>query len=151
FALAEAMPDSPVLQANPDWTSSSTYGYFGALSLCLSNKATREWVIQQAIQIVDNYNVDYLLQDGQNMVKKCVKTTHSHDHRDSNYANAVDGIDYVLEEVQRQRPSVMWENCENGGNMMTFAMVQHYVTSITNDASGALGSRQAVWGATYPF
>src|SRR5262249_21619236 len=24
-------------------------------------------------------------------------------------------------------------------------------TSITNDANGALGSRQAVWGATYPF
>jgi hypothetical protein len=34
---------------------------------------------------------------------------------------------------------------------MTFNMVQNYVTSIVNDASGALGSRQAVFGATYPF
>ena len=35
--------------------------------------------------------------------------------------------------------------------MMTFNMVQNYVTSITNDASGSLASRQAVYGATYPF
>src|SRR5262249_41514409 len=39
----------------------------------------------------------------------------------------------------------------DGGNMMTFAMIQRYVTSITNDASGALGARQGVYGATYPF
>jgi alpha-galactosidase len=35
--------------------------------------------------------------------------------------------------------------------MMTFNMVKSYVTSITNDASGSLASRQAVYGATYPF
>jgi hypothetical protein len=34
---------------------------------------------------------------------------------------------------------------------MTFQMVQNYVTSIVNDASGALGARQAVYGATFPF
>jgi alpha-galactosidase len=85
------------------------------------------------------------------MVKKCTKTTHTHDSRDSNYANSVDGIDAVVSQIRAQRPNVMWENCENGGNMMTFSMVQRYVTSITNDASGALGARQGVYGATYPF
>jgi hypothetical protein len=35
--------------------------------------------------------------------------------------------------------------------MMTFNMVKSYVTSITNDASGSLPSRTAVYGATYPF
>ena len=85
------------------------------------------------------------------MVKRCTKTSHTHDAGDSNYANAVDGVNWVVAEIQRQRPNVLWENCENGGNMMTFNMVKSYVTSITNDASGALASRQAVWGATYPF
>ncbi len=151
FALAEAMATAPVLQQNPDWTSSESYNYHGALSLCLSNQATRDWLIQQAIQMIDNYNVDWILQDGQNMVKKCTKTTHTHNPRDSNYSNAVDGINYVVSEIQRQRPNVLWENCEDGGSMMTFNMVQSYVTSIANDASGALGSRQGVYGATYPF
>jgi alpha-galactosidase len=91
------------------------------------------------------------LQDGENMVKQCDRKNHTHDPLDSNYSNAVDGIDRVIAEVQRQRPAVIWENCENGGNMMTFQMVQQYTTSITDDASGPLGSRQGVWGATYPF
>lgn len=151
FALASVAPDAPVLAAHPDWTSTEADQYFGALSLCLSNRPTRDWVIQQAIQMIDDYNVDYILQDGQNLVKMCIKKSHTHDYRDSNYSNAVDGINAVIAEIQRQRPRVIWENCENGGNMMTFNMVQNYVTSITNDASGALASRKGVWGATYPF
>jgi hypothetical protein len=151
FALTDADPNSPVLQANPDWTSTVSDGYFGAVSLCLANQDTQNWVIQQALHIIDDYQVDWILQDGENMVKQCTKTTHTHDPNDSNYANSVQGIDAVLSAVQAARPNVYWENCEDGGNMMTFNMVQHYVTSITNDASGAAGSSQAVYGATYPF
>jgi hypothetical protein len=151
FALAEADPASPVLQANPDWTSSVSDGYFGASSLCLSNQDTQAWVIQQALHIIDDYQVDWILQDGENMVKVCTKTTHTHDPNDSNYANSVQGINAVVSAIQAARPNVYWENCEDGGNMMTFNMVKSYVTSITNDASGSMQSRQAVYGATYPF
>jgi alpha-galactosidase len=145
------MADSPVLLEHPDWATSESPSYFNALSLCLSHQPVRDWVIQQALAVIDNYHVDYLLQDGQNTVKKCLKKNHTHDWRDSNYSNSVEGLDYVIERVQQLRPYVLWENCEDGGNMMTFNMVRHYVTSITNDASGARDSRQAVWGATYPF
>ena len=151
FALTEADPSSPVLQANPDWTSSESDDYFGASSLCLSNQPTRDWLIQEGIRIIDWYHVDRILQDGQNMVKQCTKTTHTHDPNDSNYANAVDGLNAVVSAIRAARPNVYWENCENGGNMMTFNMVKSYVTSITNDASGSLASRRAVYGATYPF
>ena len=151
FALTEADPASPILEANPDWTSTESDGYFGASSLCLSNQPTRDWLIQEGIRIIDQYNVDWILQDGQNMVKQCTKTTHTHDPGDSNYANAVEGLNAVVSAIQAARPNVYWENCEDGGSMMTFNMVKSYVTSITNDASGSLASRRAVYGATYPF
>ncbi|MEO8367988.1 MAG: alpha-galactosidase [Candidatus Solibacter sp.] len=151
FALAEADPASPVLKDNPDWTATDESNYFGARALCLSNKPTQEWLIQEAIRMIDEYHVDWILQDGQNMVKQCTKSTHTHDPADSNYANSVEGINAVVAAIQQARPNVLWENCENGGNMMTFNMVKSYVTSITNDASGALASRKAVYGATYPF
>jgi len=151
FALAEAAPDSPVLQDNPDWTATDDSNYFGAASLCLSNKPTQDWLVQEGIRMIDEYHVDWILQDGQNMVKQCTKSTHTHDPNDSNYANSVQGINAVVGAIQQARPNVYWENCENGGNMMTFNMVKSYVTSITNDASGSLPARQAVYGATYPF
>jgi alpha-galactosidase len=151
FAFAEADQNSAVIQENPDWTSSESDNYYGGLSLCLSNAPARDWIVNQAVTMIDNYGVDWILQDGENMVKRCTKTTHTHDSGDSNYSNAVDGVNSVIAAVQALRPNVMWENSENGGNMMTFNMVNFYVTSITNDASGALASRQAAYGATYPF
>lgn len=151
FALAEAAPDAPVLLNNPDWTSSETYHYHGANSLCLSNRPARDWIVQQAIQMIDDYGVDWILQDGENMVKQCNKTTHTHDPKDSNYSNSVEGLNAVIEAIQAARPNVVWENGGNGGTMMTFNMVQKYVTSMTNDASGTSDSRKAAYGATFPF
>ena len=142
FALAEADPASPVLQDHPDWTATDDSNYFGATSLCLSNQPAQDWLIQEGIRMIDEYHVDWILQDGQNMVKQCTKSTHTHDPADSNYANAVQGINAVVSAIQQARPNVFWENCENGGNMMTFNMVKSYVTSITNDASGSLASRR---------
>lgn len=150
FAFAEADAGAPVLRENPDWTSSRSFGYAGALSLCLSHEPVREWVIEQAVRLIDDYAVDWILQDGENMVKRCEKTTHTHHPLDGNYANALH-LNAVVAEVQRRRPHTRWENCANGGNLMTFNMLRHYATSITNDASGAFGSRKAVYGATYPF
>ncbi|HJZ96330.1 MAG TPA: glycoside hydrolase family 36 protein [Candidatus Solibacter sp.] len=151
FALGEADPNSPALQNNPDWTATDDSNYFGAKGLCLAHKPAQDWIVQQAIRIIDDYHVDWIVQDGQNMVKQCTKTTHTHDPADSNYANSVLGINAVVSAIQAARPNVVWENCENGGQMMTFNMVRNYVTSATNDASGSLPSRLAVYGATYPF
>jgi alpha-galactosidase len=151
FALAEADSQSPVLQANPDWTSSVNDGYHDALSLCLSNQPARDWLIQQGIRMIDDYHVDWILQDGENMVKECTKSSHTHNPDDSNYANSVEGLNAVVSAIQAARPNVLWENCEDGGNMMTFNMVRSYVTSITNDASGSLSSRRAAYGVTFPF
>jgi len=151
FALAEAGPNSPVVRDNPEWAATDTGVYFGAKSLCLSNKPTQDWVVQEGIRIIDEYKVDWILQDGQNMVKQCSRANHTHDPADSNYANSVQGINAVVAAIQAARPDVNWENCENGGSMMTFNMVRNYVTSITNDASGSLPARRAVYGATYPF
>lgn len=150
-ALAEAADDSPVAREHPNWFATEPNRYFGAKGICLSNKAAQEWVVQEIVRMIDEYNIDWILQDGEHMIKLCTRTDHSHDPEDSNYSNAVDGLNSVLDAVQKLRPKVMWENCANGGSMMTFNMVRYYVTSITNDASGALGSRQAVFGATYPM
>ncbi|MBI4910292.1 MAG: alpha-galactosidase [Acidobacteria bacterium] len=151
IAFAEAAAESAVVREHPDWVATEPYQYFGAKPLCLSHKPVQEWVIAELLRVIDEFGVDWVLQDGEHIVKQCTRTDHTHDPADSNYSNAVDGLNSVLDAVQKQRPNVSWENCANGGSMMTFNMVRYYVTSITNDASGALGSRQSVYGATYPF
>jgi alpha-galactosidase len=149
----EAAPDSPVILEHPDWEAidPNRYSYFGATSICPSHKPARDWIISEIIRIIAEYGVDWVTQDGENMVKFCASTSHSHAVGDSNYSNAVDGLDVILHEVQAQTPGVLWENCEDGGSMQTFHMVQHYVTSIVNDDADSLTTRKGIYGATYPF
>ena len=150
YVISEAMAGSKVLQDHPDWACSTNYNYHGAKSLALGHKPVQDWVIEQGVRIIREYNVDWILQDGQTMVKQCTNEGLSYDPRDWNYSGD-EGLNRILREIQAQTPGVVWENCANGGNMMTFSMVRNYVTSITNDASGSLGSRQGLFGASFPF
>ena len=153
--FGEAMADSQVLRQHPDWavvaSPNKQRGYFGAVGICLSHKPAQEWVIAEILRVVRENGVDWLLQDGENMVKGCFAANHSHHPDDSNYSNSVEGLNVVQAAVRKAEPNLMWENCEDGGNMQTFRMLGHYVTSIVNDNAGFLTTRQSVYGATYPF
>lgn len=153
--FGEAMPESRVLRDHPDWaveaSPNQSRGYFGAVGICLSHAPAREWVIQEILRVVRENGVDWLLQDGENMVKGCFSRSHTHRPDDGNYSNSVEGLDEVIRAVQQQQPSLLWENCEDGGNMQTFKMLQQYATSIVNDNADFLITRRSVYGATYPF
>ena len=151
FAFVEASPSAPMLRQNPDWFANDTTRYYGARPLCLSHRPVKEWIVGEAIRMIREYGVDWILQDGENMVKRCNKLNHTHDPDDSNYSNAVDGLNAVVDAIQRVTPGVLWENVEDGGNMMTFNMVQRYVTSIAADDSSPLTTRQATYGVTFPL
>lgn len=150
YVISEAMADSPILQQHPEWTCSTSYNYHGAVSLAMQHKPVQDWLIEEGVRIINEYNVDWILQDGQTMVKQCENEGLSYDPRDWNYMGDL-ALSRILQEIQARTPGVVWENCANGGNMMTFRMVRNYVTSITNDASGSLGSRQGLYGASFPF
>jgi hypothetical protein len=150
----EAAPDSPVMLEHPDWEAvdpNRDMTYFGATPLCPSHRPARDWIISELNRVIQDYNVDWLTQDGYNMVKICESADHTHAQGDSNYSNAIDGLDAILRAVQQANPGVLWENCEDGGSMQTFHMIQRYVTSIVNDNADALTTRRGVYGATFPF
>jgi alpha-galactosidase len=153
LAPLEVAEDSEVFRAHPEWEALNPRrqrSYFGAKPLCAAHRPAREWVIREAIRVIREYGVDWVLQDGDNMVKSCESDRHTHAPGDSNYSNA-EAWSEILQAVQAATPGVVWENCENGGNMQTFQMVGQYVTSIVNDNQEVLATRRGVWGATFPF
>jgi alpha-galactosidase len=151
LAFAEAHAQAPILMANPDWRATQNDNYYGADSICLAHEPARDWVLSELLRVIDEYGVDWILQDGENMVKRCNNPAHAHGPDSANYTGAVNGLDYILDTIQRERPDVLWENCENGGAMMTYAMTRRYATSIAADNAGAFPARRSLHGATYPF
>jgi alpha-galactosidase len=149
--LAQANVSSPVAQVHPDWLTHTCDDYFGAAPLCLGHQPCREWLIGEIVRIIDEYHLDYIVHDGEDMVKLCTKTTHTHEPGDSNYANSVRGLDVVIQTLRELRPNVVWENCEDGGCMLTYKMARNYHSTITVDNIATYATRQGVYGASYPF
>ncbi|HWQ12890.1 MAG TPA: alpha-galactosidase [Roseiflexaceae bacterium] len=151
MALAQCAPDAPIAHEHPEWRTYIGDDYFGAAPLCLAHHPCRDWVIAQMLRLIDEEGVDYIIQDGEDMVKLCDRADHSHAPGDSNYAGSTQGIDVVIETVRRARPHVVLENCEDGGCMMTYKMARLYHTSITVDNIATYATRQGIYGASYPF
>lgn len=151
IAIAQCAADAPVAQAHPEWLASTYDDYYAAGTLCYGNTPCREWIIEQVSTLIREHGIDYIIQDGEDMVKRCTRDDHTHAPGDSNYANSQQGIDVVIGTLRERFPHVIFENCEDGGMMMTYKMARLYHTSITVDNIGAYATRQGIYGASYPF
>jgi hypothetical protein len=109
--------------------------------LTLGNPATRAWLVNKLVQIIDENGVDYFLTDHYlwGWVNPDAQTPHASD----NYLTIVEGYDQVIAEVRARRPHVQIEHCDNGLAFPTFKMVQQHMTSIGSDAAGSLWERVA--------
>jgi hypothetical protein len=151
MALAQCSPHAPIAQQHPEWLAGTYDDYYAAGRLCLGHVPCREWLTGEILRLIDEEGIDYLIQDGEDMVKRCHRSDHTHAPGDSNYANSELGLDLVIGAVRRERPHVVVENCEDGGCMMTYKMARLYHTSITVDNIATYATRQGIYGASYPF
>ena len=146
---AEAAPNSDLITNNPDWTATQPSEYFGMDGICLSNGPTQAFAQAEIAELVQNYQADWITQDGENLVKLCTKSTHTHDPANSNWSNSVQGIDALVGWSNTQYPNLLWENNSDGAQMLTYEMVKHYVTAASCDACGEELRIQAVYGQSY--
>ncbi len=151
MALAQMHPDAPAAREHPEWLIHTGDDYFGAAPICLGHDPCREWLIDSILRLIEEEGIDYIIQDGEDMVKRCTRDDHTHAPGDSNYAGSHLGIDRVIMAVRAAHPELVLENCEDGGCMMTYRMARLYHTSITVDNIATYATRQGIYGASYPF
>ena len=151
IAIAQCAADAPIASQHPEWLASTYDDYYQAGTLCFGNDPCRTWIIEQVSALIEQHGINYIIQDGEDMVKRCLRDDHTHTPGDSNYANSQHGIDVVIGTLRAKYPHVVFENCEDGGMMMTYKMARLYHTSITVDNIGAYATRQGIYGASYPF
>ncbi|MEA2512653.1 MAG: alpha-galactosidase, partial [Thermomicrobiales bacterium] len=153
MGFANAGVDSPVLREHPDWrVYPNDWGSLKSRALCLAEPVVREWVTAEVIRVVHEYGLDYLVHDFE-LITPCTHPKHLHAPDPGGYHSA-EGYNEVLRRVRAAHPRLVIENCQGGGRMMTYAMVQLHDTSITSDGPvlrDALARRQALYGASYPF
>lgn len=146
IALAQVNEHSDVAFHHPQWmTPGLVKDYFGATGICLNNPEAKAWLQAQIIDIIDNYDVDYIVTDSEDFLKMCTQLP------DFNYVSAVFGLDALVAQVRAQRPHVVWEYCSDGGNMNTFRMAQLFDTANSIDAGNSYNTRAGSWAHTFPY
>lgn len=150
-AVAQMALDAPAALEHPEWLVYTGDDYFGAGAICLGHAPCRQWLIDSLVRLVREEQLDYILQDGEDVVKRCTRADHTHAPGDSNYACSTEGLDRLILAVRQAHPQLVWENCEDGGCMMTYRMARLCHTSITVDNIASYATRQGIYGASYPF
>ncbi len=146
---AEAAANSDLLTNNPDWQATEPSEYYGADPICLGNQPTQSYAQAEITELVNDFQPDWITQDGENLVKQCTKSSHTHDPANSNWSNSVQGISQLVSWSQQTYPNLLWENNSDGAQMLTFNMVKNYVTAASCDACGEELRIQAVYGQSY--
>lgn len=155
FAFANVDPDSAVAQAHPDWLATQNgapiTGSFGSHVLCLSHAPAREWVAAEFDRILDEFDVDWLVQDFET-IARCDNPAHAPAHQagDGETHNVLALWD-LIGGVRARHPHVMIENNWSGGRVMDFGMLRLYDTALCDDYNQAARNCVASYGVTHFF
>lgn len=125
---------------------------FTGAPVCLADKPARDWCLGELRRIVTDYKLDLLEHDQIMIVDQCDRTDHGHTSSPVDVAyHAALGYYSVYDQLRKEHPNLLFEDCVNGGRTVDFGIVQrtHYI-SIT-DSYDPLSNRRAFYDASYPM
>jgi hypothetical protein len=98
----------------PNWKPSD----FAGATVCLGDEAARQWRLNELRRIVKDYRLDLLEHDQVMIVDHCVRTNHAHTASPTDVAyHAARGYYPVCDELRKENPRLLFENCVNGGEL----------------------------------
>jgi alpha-galactosidase len=115
-------------------TSGGSYNSDDSAQICLGNAAGRQWVVDQLTQLIDEAQPDYLKWDN-NLWVNCDRAGHDHGKTDGSFAH-VSALYEILDALRQRYPTLLIENCSQGGNRLDFGMLRYSDAAWMDDQTG---------------
>lgn len=120
---------------------------------CMGSANSRGWCLGQLRRMVKDYRLDLLEHDQPMILDDCNRNGHGHipsDPVDVSRA-AADGYYAVYDQLRKENPNLLFEDCVNGGRMVDFGVAKrvHYIC--VTDSYDPWTLRRAFYDASYPF
>lgn len=119
---------------------------------CLGSPAARQWCLDRLRRIVRQYNLDMLEHDQPIIVSSCERRDHDHTASPVDVGrSATDGYYEIYDTLRREYPSLIFENCVNGGCTVDYGIMRrcHFVDM--TDSYDPLSNRKAFYDASFPL
>lgn len=132
-----------------DWRT----GPFTGATCCLGCKEARDWSLRELRRMVKEYKLDLLEHDQQMVLADCGREGHGHipgDTMDTSRA-AANGYYAVYDQLRKENPGLLFEDCVNGGRMVDFGAAKraHYICA--TDAYDPWSLRASFYDASFPL
>lgn len=126
---------------------------FTGETVCLGSADARAWCLDQLRRMVKDFRLDLLEHDQPMILDDCNRTGHGHiagDPVDISRA-ACEGYYAVYDQLRKENPNLLFEDCVNGGRMVDFGVVKrvHYIC--VTDTYDPWTNRRAFYDASYPL
>jgi len=122
-----------------------------AAQICLAHPQARQWVIEQVSRVIAESGADYLKWDN-NFWIECDREGHGHGPLDGNLSHHL-ALYEVLRQIRERFPSLIIENCAQGGNRLDMGMMRYtdtaWMDDVTAPSSHVRHNLQGL-GAVYP-
>jgi len=114
-------PDAP----NASWlaTANGQRGSATTAQICLGTRASREWLWNRLVALIDEVQPDYLKWDN-NFWINCDAAGHDHGARDGSFAH-VRGLYNLLDALRERYPELRIENVSGGGNRLDLGWLRY--------------------------
>lgn len=162
FGFGNADETSEVIRAHPDWLA--TYGgkpipdafftrtaasVWNTRIICLAHRPAREWVKQQLVRVIEQFELDWLKHDF-DLITICQDRHHTHTPGDGRLA-ACEGFYEIMDFVRQRFPRLICENWMNNSAAPDYGVVQRHHMQLIGDAYKAFALRQMVYGHIQVF
>lgn len=126
---------------------------FTGLTVCLACKDAWDWCLAELRRMVQQYKLDLLEHDQRIILENCTRADHGHVANDPiDVSRACAEGYYKLYDILRgEYPSLILEDCVNGGRMVDFGVAKrvHYICA--TDVYDPISLRKAFYDASYPL
>lgn len=162
FGFGNADETSDVVRSHRDWLA--TYGgkpipdafftrcaasVWNTRTLCLAHRPVREWVKEQLVRVIEEFELDWLKHDF-DLITICQDRYHTHTPGDGRLA-ACEGFYEIMDFVRQQYPRLICENWMNNSAVPDYGVLQRHHMQLIGDAYKAFALRQMVYGHTQVF
>jgi alpha-galactosidase len=141
---------------HPDWFRGDVPadwqpGPFWGAQVCLGCPEALAWEREKTQWLVRHHGLDYLKHDCGPIVMGCDRTDHRHHYGvDASYW-ATMGYYQVQEDLRREFPGLILENCSGGGHIKDFGVIQRTHYTVATDTLSNLADRQSIWDSSFAF
>jgi alpha-galactosidase len=103
--------------------------------------------------VVRQYNLDLLEHDQPMILDQCIRDSHGHRSDDpvDVSRSAAEGYYWVYDELRKEFPDLLFENCVNGGRIVDFGVVKRAHYTCATDVYDPLSLRRTFYDTSYPL